>query len=255
MALRAALLALAFPALAAGGAWRPAASLPVPRTEVAAAVSDRQIAIVGGFLQDGSSSPRVDLCSPLTDSWRRAPDLPVAVNHAMAATVLGHPYVAGGYNVDGALRRAFVLDGGRWRALPQLPSRRAAGGAVGLGGRLYAIAGRTAGIATNVDLVESWRPSAAVWRRLAPLPEPRGGIGAAVALNVIVSVGGEAPTGTIGRVYGYRIASGRWERLPDLPTPRHGLGVAAVGSAVCPIGGGLSPGRSVTSANELLKLG
>jgi hypothetical protein len=70
-----------------------------------------------------------------------------------------------------------------------------------------------------------------------------------------VSVGGEAPSGTIGSVFAYGPASKRWDRLPDLPTPRHGLAVVAVGRRVFVIAGGPKPGLFVSGANESLDLG
>jgi len=85
-----------------------------------------------------------------------------------------------------------------------------------------------------------------------PVPEPRGGTGAAVVGGRIVSVGGEAPAGTIAAVYAYRTATATWERLADLPTPRHGLAVAAVGTRLFAIAGGTEPGLHVSDVNEAL---
>lgn len=285
-----------------GVAWRQASPLPVPRSEVAAASFQGGVAVVGGFLADGSSSSRVDLYFPADDRWRRLPDLPVPVNHAMAAAARGRLYVAGGYGgpLVGARREAFVLEGGRWRELPPMPGPRAAGGAAVVGNRLYvvggvgrgglarrmlaldlktgrwaslpgptprehlavaagpgalyALAGRRSGLASNLRLLEAYFPRAGAWRRLPPVPEPRGGTGAAVAGGLLVSVGGEEPGGTIASVYGYDSARSRWRRLPDLPTPRHGLGVAAVGSRVYAVAGGTEPGLSVSGVNEVLEL-
>jgi N-acetylneuraminic acid mutarotase len=279
--------------------WQPAARLPVARSEVAAAVVGEEIAIIGGFLPDGKSSPRVDAYSPRLDRWRRLPDLPVAVNHAMAAGHEGRLYVVGGYGQDRTrLRTAFVLGNGRWRALPRLPAARAAAGAAvvrdmlvvaggvgprglaresfaldlrseqwsrlpgptprehlgvaALGGRVYAVGGRTAGFDTNLDLAEVFVPGLRTWRSLPPLPEPRGGTGLAALRGQLVSVGGEAPEGTISSVYAYDLGARRWRRMPDLPTARHGLGVEAVGGRVYAIGGGLQPGLSVSATNETL---
>jgi len=279
--------------------WQAAAQLPVARSEVASAVVGEEIAIAGGFLSDGKSSARVDVYSPRLDRWRRLPDLPVAVNHAMAAGHAGRLYVVGGYGQDRTrLRTAFVLRNGRWRPLPRLPAARAAAGAAvvggalvvaggvgpgglagesfaldlrskqwsrlpgptprehlgvaALGGRVYAVGGRTAGFDTNLDLAEVFVPSRRTWRALPPLPEPRGGTGLAGLRGQLVSVGGEAPEGTISSVYALDVAARRWRRLPDLPTARHGLGVAAVGGRVYAIGGGVRPGLSVSTANETL---
>lgn len=281
--------------------WQKGAAFPDKRTEVAAAVVNGEVAIVGGYLPDGSSSNRVDAYSPARDSWRRLPNLPVGVNHAMAAGYRGRLYVVGGYVGRGqALRGAYVFSGGRWRALPRPPEERAAAGAAvvadklyvaggvgpgglakrmlvfdlkrgrwstapsptarehlavaALGGKVYAVAGRTAGIDTNLTLLESFAPGARRWTRLAPVPDSRGGTGAAAIGGEIVSVGGEEPEGTIKTVFAYNVATRSWRRLDDLPSPRHGLGVAALGGRVYAIAGGERPGLFVSDANEFLQL-
>ena len=282
--------------------WQRATPLPDPRGEVAAAVLDGEIAVVGGFDRTGLDSARVDAYSPARDTWRRLPDLPAPVDHAMAAAAGGRLYVIGGYGRSRAPRRsAWMLPAGEgWRALSPLPSARAAGGAAILhgllyvvggvgprglaratyvldlrrrrwsavpgptprqhlavtssGGRLYALAGRTAGFDTNTTIFESLAPPARRWRRLPPVPGKRGGTGAAAVGETIASVGGEAPQGTIRTVYGFDVARRRWRRLPDLPTPRHGLAVAAVPGRVYAIAGGPTPGLATSGVNEFLPL-
>jgi hypothetical protein len=116
------------------------------------------------------------------------------------------------------------------------------------------VAGRLAGIDTNLRAFESYSPTTKRWTKLTPVPDPRGGTGAAFAKGLVVSVGGEEPQGTIGSVFGYNVTSKRWRRLADLPTPRHGIGVATVAGRVYVIGGGTEPGLSVSGANESLTL-
>jgi N-acetylneuraminic acid mutarotase len=299
------LLVAAAPGSAATRDWEQRASLPVPRTEVAADVVGSEIAVVGGFNADGSHSARADAYSPATDRWRRLPDLPASAHHTMAVARAGRLYVLGGYGHAGnPLRTAYVLENGSWQALPRLPFPRAAAGAavVGnrivvaggvvrvngarlarnalsfdlrtrrwsvipgptprehlgvavLGGTVYAVAGRTFGLDTNLTHFESWRPGERRWRRLPPVPDPRGGTAAVGVAGRVISVGGEEPGGTIREVYAYRASARSWQRLEDLPTPRHGLGVAAVGSRVFVIGGGPEPGLTVSGANEALAVG
>jgi hypothetical protein len=290
--------------LAGSRVWEERAPMPLPRTEVAAATVGSEIMVLGGFTIDRGASTRVDAYSPARDRWRRLPDLPVGVHHAMAVGAGGRLYVLGGYTVEGVpLRTAFVLERGRWRALPRMPSARAAAGAgvaagkivvaggvtageprlarnalsfdlrtrrwsvvpgptprehlgvAALGGTVYAVAGRTAGLDTNLLHFESYRPGDRRWRRLSPVPDPRGGTGAAGLNGQIVSVGGEEPAGTIREVLAYRVADRRWVQLDDLRTPRHGVGVAAFGGRVYVIGGGPEPGLTVSSANEALRVG
>src|SRR3954471_10875129 len=134
MLIRAALIvALAL----AGSDWTMHAPLPVARTEVAAATLGTEIAVVGGFLENGGSSRRVDFYAPASDTWRSGPDLPAAVNHAAAAVARGRLYVLGGY---GAERSAFVLRGNSWQTL-SLPSPRAAAAATALRGVVYVVGG------------------------------------------------------------------------------------------------------------------
>ena len=298
LAMVAVVLGLTSSAGAASTQWDSRAPMPIPRTEVAAAVVGNEVVVVGGFTSDGAASTRADAYSPARNTWRRLPDLPVGVHHAMAVGAGGRAYVLGGYASTGAtLRTAFVLERGRWRALPRMPFPRAAAGA-GVSGRrivvaggigearrlarnalvfdlrtrrwssapgptprehlgvtsfagpVYAVAGRTAGLDTNLLHFESWRPGQSRWQRLQPIPDSRGGTGAAALRGLVVSAGGEEPAGTIADVLAYRIADRRWISLDDLPTPRHGIGMAALGGRVYVIGGGPEPGLTVSSANE-----
>jgi N-acetylneuraminic acid mutarotase len=285
---------------AAGGpSWQAEATMPVPRSEVAGAVVDGQIAVAGGFLADGRSSRRVDLYDPARDRWSRLPDLPLAVNHAMAAADGRRIYVVGGYGASGPVRAAFVLENGAWRRLPLQPEARAAGGAAfvggklyvvggvfargrladeafvfdpkrrrwsaidgprqrehlgvaALGGRIYAVGGRSAGFDTNVAHAEEYRPAAGEWFPLPPVPESRGGTGLAPVRGLLVSVGGEEPSGTIASVYAYDRRDRRWRQLADLRTPRHGLAVESVGGRLYAIAGGREPGLSVSGVSESL---
>jgi N-acetylneuraminic acid mutarotase len=139
----------------------------------------------------------------------------------------------------------------RWRSLPG-PSPRQHLAVAAARGRIYAIAGRVTGLNTNFRLVESWAPGEKWWRRETPVPEARGGTGAAAVGARIVSVGGEAPAGTIAGVYGYDVVRRAWSRLPDLPTARHGLGVVAARGTVYAIGGGRTPGLAVSDVVESL---
>jgi len=301
IALAALVLLVPASGAAQSGGWRQAAPVPDPRSEVAAAVVNGEIAIVGGFRRVGANSRRVDAFSPARNRWRRLPDLPLAVDHSTAAAYRGRLYVSGGYRSDRSRsNQAFVFARGGWSRLPRLPSPRAAAGAAFVGaklyvmggvgpnglarnglvydparrrwrtipgptprehlgvtaarGRVFAVAGRTAGFDTNLDLVEAYSPSTGRWETLPPVPGTRGGTGAAATGRYVVSAGGEAEPGTVKEVYALDLDTNRWRRLPDLPTPRHGLGVAYAKGRVYIVAGGPTPGLSVSPANEFLPL-
>jgi N-acetylneuraminic acid mutarotase len=301
------LLALSIPALVAGaiGNWKRGAPLPLARGEVAAAVAEGRIYVIGGFTSGRANSTSAQAFNPGTNTWSREADLPLPVDHTMAAGYRGRVYVAGGYGPGRArLTTLFAFTGDGWTRLAPMPEQRAAGGAAivngklyvvggttsstiggpstlakrmlvydiardswssrrgptprehlgvtSLGGKIYAVAGRTAGFDTNMRVMEVFNPRTGRWSQLPRVPGRRGGTGAAGTGRWIVSVGGEATSGTIRAVYRYDVTRRRWSRLPNLPTARHGLGVAAVGGKVYVIGGGTSPGFSVSQANEFL---
>ena len=121
--------------------WQSDPPLPVPRSEVAGAQWRGYVAVAGGFLADGESSGRVDLYNSRVEQWERLPDLPIAVNHAMAAAGGARLYVLGGYGRTGARRDVFVYDGPRWHRLPPMPFPRAAGGAAFIDNIVYVVGG------------------------------------------------------------------------------------------------------------------
>ena len=79
-------LSVSVTATAATGPWERHAPLPEPRTEVAAAVARGEIVAVGGFTANGGNSARADAYSIAANRWRRLDDLPLALDHAAAAS-------------------------------------------------------------------------------------------------------------------------------------------------------------------------
>jgi len=233
--------------------WRRGPPLPRPLNHAAATTLEGKAVVVGGYA--GIGNPTTTAVRLDGNAWRRLPSLPSRRAAAAAVTLEGLLYVVGGVTDGGLARSMLRYDPvrNRWAPLPG-PTRRQHLAAAAARGRIYAIGGRIAGADTNVDTVESWAPGEEHWRRERPLPEPRGGTGAATVGGVVVSVGSEGPLGTSGAVYALQARTGTWSRLPDLPTPRHGLGVVAFGRTVIAIGGGPRPGFTVTGANESLTL-
>jgi N-acetylneuraminic acid mutarotase len=237
-ALLAVLLVVAPAALAATTDWEPRAPLPVPRTEVVAAVVGSEIAVVGGFNLDRSASNRADAYSPARDRWRRLPDLPVGVHHAMAAGYRGRLYVLGGYTSAGVpLATVHVLERGRWRALPRMPFPRAAAGAAVAGGRIVVAGGVTTGgrlarKALSFDIAKRrWA--------LVPGPTPREHLGVTSLSGVVYAVGGRTSGYDTNVLHfeSYRPGDASWRRLQPIPDPRGGTGAAALRGLVVSAGG------------------
>ena len=130
--------------------------------------------------------------------------------------------------------------GNRWTTR-RGPTPREHLGVTALGGKIYAVGGRTAGFDTNMATGRGLQPRTGRWSRLPRArPARRDRRGRHRTLDRVGRRRGAA--GTIRTVYRYDVERRRWSRLPNLPTPRHGLGVAAVGGKVYVIGGGTSPG-------------
>jgi N-acetylneuraminic acid mutarotase len=222
----------------AGASWTAGAPLPVPRSEVASAVLGGRIVVLGGFLADGSSSARVDRYDPATGGWSRLRNLPVAVNHPMAAADGRRLYLVGGYRDGTALRGAYVLDrSGAWRALPPLPEARAAGGAAVVGGRLYVVGGVVArGRLARETLV--YDPATRRWSSIGG-PTPREHLGVAALGGRIYAVGGRSAgfDTNLDLVEELRPAAGAWRELPPVPGRRGGTGLAAARGLLVSIGG------------------
>ena len=233
--------------------WRRLPDLPVGVHHSTAVGAGGKVYVLGGYTVEGFVLRSVFVLD--RGRWRSLPRMPFPRAAAGAGVAGGKIVVAGGVTV-GAARLArnalsFDLKTRRWSVVPG-PTPREHLGVTSLGGTVYAIAGRTSGLDTNLLHFESYRPGDRRWRRLAPVPDSRGGTGAAGLDGHIVSVGGEEPAGTIAEVLAYRVAERRWVELDDMRTPRHGVGVAAHGGLVYVIGGGPEPGLTVSSANEAL---
>src|SRR4051812_14875575 len=185
-------------------AWRRGPDLPTGVNHAAAAVSRGKLYVVGGygaersaFVLDGGA-------------WRTLA-LPAPRAAAGAAALRGVVYAVGGFGENGNAHSMLAYDTrtGRWQTLPG-PSPRQHLAVAAARGRIYAVAGRVTGLNTNFRLVESWAPGERQWRRETPVPVARGGTGAAAVGNKIVSIGGEAPGGTVRSVYAYEVVRRRW---------------------------------------------
>ncbi|HZT45701.1 MAG TPA: kelch repeat-containing protein [Gaiellaceae bacterium] len=236
--------------------WRQLPDLPIAVHHALAASDGTRLYVVGGYGGPlGIGRPVRDAFVLESGRWQRLPRLPEPRAAGGAAVLRGRLYAVGGVAAAGLARRAFALDlrTRRWSEIPA-PTPRQHLAVTAAAGKIYAVAGRVSGLGTNMTTLEAWSPGARRWTRLPPVPQPRGGTGAAAVGGTIVSVGGEAPAGTVRSVFAYSVATRRWRRLPDLPTSRHGLGVAAAGTRVYAIGGGPRPGLTISDANEYLDL-
>jgi Kelch motif len=227
------------PASAALGAlaWQRLAPAPSARTEVAAAVSGGRIFLAGGFRADGGTVSTVEVFDTRTGRWSAGPALPLAVNHAMAATVRGTVYVFGGHLASGGQSAAaFRLEGDAWRRVADLPEGRGAGTAVAIDTTVYVAGGVSSGKVASRMLV--YDTSADRWGTAPSPPTPREHLGGGGFHGRVYTVGGRTGAGNLAAFEAYDSAAGRWTKLPDLPTPRGGLAAAVTCSGILVAVGG-----------------
>src|SRR5262245_18386667 len=161
----------------AAGSWRRLPDLPVAVNHAAAAAVGRRLYVIGGY--GGPIGGAALLRSAFVlerGQGQSLPELPEARAAAGAAVVRGRIYVRGGVGPRGLATVGFAYNprSGRWSAVPG-PTPREHLAVRALGGRVYALGGRLVGLDTNLALLESYTPGARRWRRLPPVPQPRGG--------------------------------------------------------------------------------
>ncbi len=234
--------------------WRRLPSLPATVDHAMAAGRGSALYVLGGYAP--GSAPLATAHVLRGNRWVALPQMPAPRAAAGAAVVRDKLYVVGGVEAPGRLARdAFVFDfdARRWSVIAG-PRPREHLGAAALGGTVYAVAGRTGGLDTNLDVVEAYDAGANRWRGIPRVPEARGGTAATAVAGRLLSVGGEEPGGTLRKVYAYNPSSRRWTRLADLPRPRHGLGLVGFRGRAYALAGGPQPGLTVSSSNQVLRL-
>jgi non-specific serine/threonine protein kinase len=232
--------------------WIRLPDLPGPRHHAMAASRGGRLYVAGGYGAGPDGTQAADTAWVLFDRrWHPLPAMPEARAAGGAAIVRTRLSVVGGARAggEGALADTSLyldLRTLQWRRFRGLSPPREHLGVTSLGGRVYAIGGRTGGIDTNVRTAEVYDPVARGWSTLPDAPTPRGGGGAATADRLVVAAGGEGPGGTIAAVDAYDPADGTWRSLPRSPRPRHGAAVVGVGRTVFQALGGPEPGLTVS---------
>jgi hypothetical protein len=146
------------------GTWTTVASLPAPRSDLAAAAVGGKIYVFGGCDDAGNFLADVDVYDPETNTWSTAPsDMPTARAGMYAVeTKGGTVYVIGGWDgVSNGLstNEAFNVAQDTWTAgLLPMPTNRAETGAAGVGGLIYIVGGAQPGFGNSVNANEAFKP-------------------------------------------------------------------------------------------------
>jgi serine/threonine-protein kinase PknK len=219
--------------------WQTRAPAPTARQEVASAVADGRVWVIGGLTAAGASAV-VESYDPATDRWAPGPPLPVALHHPAATTFRGEIVVLGGFGAAAGLYdrpsdRVLALRAGAWVDLPPLGRPRGAAAAAVAGDVLVLAGGRN--VAALIGPTETFDGTA--WRDAEAIPTRRDHLSAASDGRSIFTVGGRflSPGALSAAHERFDPVAGAWERLPALPTARGGQGAAMAGGRLVVAGG------------------
>jgi non-specific serine/threonine protein kinase len=210
-----------------GLAWRTLKPALSERTEVAAAPAGTSIYVMGGFRADGGTVATVEILDTATGTWKAGPDLPLPVNHAMAASTGGAVYLFGGYDGNGSPSTgAFRLESQAWQPIALMPEPRAAATAAAIDGRIYVAGGVGAGgvLASRMLVYDTGTDS---WATAPGLPTAREHLGGAAFGGRLYAVGGRTGAGNLASLESFDPGTRQWSKHPDMPTPRGGMAAAA----------------------------
>jgi N-acetylneuraminic acid mutarotase len=206
---------------------------------VAATEADGTLWVFGGMGAGNHVSGSHEGYDPAIDSWKGGEDLPVPVQHAMAATWQDTPIVVGGWRTEGtnpkvATDRVWRIVNSRWTELPPLLQPRAAGVAAVVGDRVVVTGGvdATGKLLNTTEIFDGTS-----WKLGAPIPTPRQMLAGASDGKLVYAVGGTNGTSELATVEAYDPAADTWTSLPEVPGRRSDLGVAVTDARLVVVGG------------------
>lgn len=261
----------------AADSWTTGASLPAVVHGAPLVAHGGRLYLIGGFRGTGSTTVNIDsmwVYDIASDSWAPGPVMPTARGNPSAAVLGDQIHVIGGVGVSNNFgpvapfieHEIYDIPSSGWITGTAVLNGRELGGLVAVDGKLYAVAGRSAGVTVNRTNI--YDPATQQWTQGAVVPTPRAG-GATVAFQgEVYLLGGEllpegfffgpgeavAPDTPGADVYEvvevYDPATDTWRTGDPLPSPRNGLAAGVIGNAIFAVGGGPSNGTSLSAVNE-----
>lgn len=230
------------------GQWRDGPAIPTERSEVAAAVVDGTIYVLGGLALDGHTLDTVEALPPQADTWEPRAPLLLPRDHLAAVAVDGLLYaVAGspGWFGQDTSTTLWCYDPATdtWDLRAPLPLGRAAHAAAALDGRIYVLGG----IGPEPQRTMIYDIALDRWSFGAPLSRPREHLAAAAAGGRVYLIGGRwGDVGNVDLLEAYVPATNTWQSLPSMPTARGGLAAVTLNNLIYVNGGEVLDDTRVT---------
>jgi N-acetylneuraminic acid mutarotase len=229
--------------------WTALRKSLVTRSEIGAARIGPFAYVAGGFTNDAAhpttaAVERYDLDS---DRWKRVHDMPVPLNHTVAAAYKGDLYVMGGYSDATGLSKPVATlyrynpTTDHWSTLPSAPSARAAHTMGVIGDRLYVTGGARAG--KPLKTLEIYDFKTRKWSSGPSMRTAREHLTGAVTGGFFYVLAGRAVgKGNFKVAERYDPRKRRWQQLPDMKKARGGIACAVVNGRIVVFGGEESAG-------------
>ena len=257
---------LGYPSMSlAQNKWEKKADMPTPRCALNAVVVNNMIYVMGG--SDGRPIPfagfqalgPVEVYNPLTDKWRKAPDMPARRYSFVAGVVNGKIYVLGGVTdverrgkkIRASVKTVDIFDpvANIWKKHADAKVTRNFMGGVVVNGKFYLMGGSPNTSGNELKSTDVYDPAADAWAKGPAMIQERGDTPSASALNGKIYIFGgflrEQGVGRDPRVNDIKIteeldpAANVWTKKADMPTGRWQITPTsvAVGGKIYVIGG------------------
>jgi N-acetylneuraminic acid mutarotase len=203
--------------------------------------------LAGGFLGGADPTGRFWRYDIDGDRWSELPQMREPRGGVGAAVIGDKLYSVGGgeneFYFEGVVRGTSTLEiydfrTGEWTRGPDMPHPRHHVTAGAVGGKLYAVGGRSME-RQALTVVDRYDPRTGKWETLAPLPIAVSSAGVTSAAGKLVVSGGADETNwqegggyVTPSAWAYDPERERWERLPDHHIERRGHGAATANGRV-----------------------
>ena len=206
--------------------------MPGLRQELASAVLNGKLYVIGGYDENRGSTATVQVYNPTTDRWALAHLLPYAVNHNAAAVAGGRLY---SFGAGGGETFVYNPNNNSWSARASSHYVHSDTAAVGVINDKIYIAGGTN--TPSQRELEVYDPVANRWTVKAAMSVPRNHTAGGVINGQFYVVGGRAGPNPTAALEVYNPQTNTWSTRAPMPTARSGIAAAVVNNELWVFGG------------------
>jgi N-acetylneuraminic acid mutarotase len=180
--------------------WETKASIPTPRSALAASVVDGKIYLMGGYQftrsYPGYNTTMNEVYDPETDTWTAKPSLPKGVTRPVSTTIGSKIYLMGGatFGSDWSdFNQVYDTEKETWTsAKPVATGIDGAAGALlsSIDPKIYVIGGFTDQYRNPCNLTQIYDPQSDVWTYGSQMLTPHASLGVVAIGNELYSIGG-----------------------------------------------------------------